>query len=92
MTPMKRYQVAAARAERALFPASLHMQQMYWTVVGVPAGRQKSIFDEFGNIEAYKGAPLVQPLWRDASGRATVCHRRMRWRMRCAMAGCRCRR
>jgi len=71
MTPMKRYQVAAARAERALFPASLHMQQTYWTVVGVHAGRQKSIFDEFGNIEAYKGAPLVQPLWRDASGRAT---------------------
>ena len=70
MTPMKRYQVAASRAHRALFPPSLHMQQSYWTVVGVHGGLQKSIFDEFGNIEAYKGAPLVQPLWRDASGRA----------------------
>ncbi|MBN6152557.1 discoidin domain-containing protein [Xanthomonas sp. AmX2] len=70
MTPMKRYQVAASRADRALFPASLQMQQTYWTVVGIHGGRQKSIFDEFGNLEAYKGAPLVQPLWRDASGRA----------------------
>ncbi|MBB5886237.1 hypothetical protein DYQ93_11050 [Xanthomonas sp. LMG 8992] len=69
MTPMKRYQVAAQRgATRALFPASLHMQQTYWTAVGIHAGRQKSIFDEYGNLEAWKGAPLVQPLWRDASG------------------------
>ncbi|MDY4341351.1 discoidin domain-containing protein [Xanthomonas sp. LF07-6] len=71
MTPMKRYQVAAQRgATRALFPASLHMQQTYWTAVGIHAGRQKSIFDEYGNLEAWKGAPLVQPLWRDASGTA----------------------
>lgn len=68
MTPMKRYQIAATRARSDLFPASLHLQQTYWTVVGVHAGRQKSIFDEYGNIEAFKGAPLVQPLWRDASG------------------------
>ncbi len=72
MTPMKRYEIAAARAHRELFPSSLHAQQVYWTVVGVPAGRQKSIFDEYGNIEAFKGAPLVQPVWRDASGRAAA--------------------
>ncbi|HVI58859.1 MAG TPA: discoidin domain-containing protein [Luteimonas sp.] len=72
LTPMKRYQVAAARAHRALFPSSLHMQQVYWTVVGIPAGMQKSIFDEYGNLEAFKGAPLVQPVWRDASGRAAA--------------------
>ncbi|MBO9881124.1 discoidin domain-containing protein [Xanthomonas sp. D-109] len=71
MTPMKRYQVAAQRgATRVLFPASLHMQQTYWTAVGIHAGRQKSIFDEYGNLEAWKGAPLVQPLWRDVSGTA----------------------
>ncbi|MFC6840943.1 discoidin domain-containing protein [Xanthomonas theicola] len=70
MTPMKRYQMAAQRGQRALFPASLHMQQIYWTAVGIHAGRQKSIFDEYGNLEAWKGAPLVQPLWRDASGTA----------------------
>lgn len=70
MTPMKRYQVAAQRGQGALFPASLHMQQTYWTAVGIHAGRQKSIFDEYGNLEAWKGAPLVQPLWRDASGTA----------------------
>ena len=72
LTPMKRYEIAAARAHRDLFPSSLHARQVYWTVVGVPAGRQKSIFDEYGNIEAFKGAPLVQPLWRDASGRAAA--------------------
>ncbi|MCC4598307.1 discoidin domain-containing protein, partial [Xanthomonas campestris pv. phormiicola] len=70
MTPMKRYQIAAQRGQGALFPASLHMQQTYWTAVGIHAGRQKSIFDEYGNLEAWKGAPLVQPLWRDASGTA----------------------
>lgn len=68
MTPMKRYQVAASGAQRALFPASLHLQQTYWTAVGVHAGRQKSIFDEYGNLEAFKGAPLVQPIWRNADG------------------------
>lgn len=68
MTPMKRYQIAASGAQRALFPASLHLQQTYWTAVGIHAGRQKSIFDEYGNIEAFKGAPLVQPIWRSADG------------------------
>lgn len=68
MTPMKRYQTAASGAQRALFPASLHMQQTYWTAVGVHGGLQKSIFDEYGNIEAFKGAPLVQPIWRSADG------------------------
>ncbi len=70
MTPMKRYQIAASGAQRALFPASLHLQQTYWTAVGVHGGRQKSIFDEYGNIEAFKGAPLVQPIWRNADGNA----------------------
>lgn len=68
MTPMKRYQIAASGAHSALFPASLHLQQTYWTAVGVHGGLQKSIFDEHGNIEAFKGAPLVQPIWRNADG------------------------
>jgi len=72
MTPMKRYQLAATGPQAALFPSSLHMQQVYWTVVGIPAGRQKAVFDEYGNLEAFKGAPLVQPVWRDASGRAAA--------------------
>ena len=70
MTPMRQYQIAASGAQRALFPASLQMQQTYWTAVGVHAGRQKSIFDEYGNLEAFKGAPLVQPIWRSADGHA----------------------
>lgn len=70
-TPLRRYEVAASRAHRDLFPSSLHQQQVYWTTVGVPAGRQKSLFDEYGNLEAFKGAPMVQALWRDASGAAS---------------------
>lgn len=72
LTPTKRYEVIAARAHRTLFPSSLHQQQVYWTTVGIPAGRQKSLFDEYGNLEAFKGAPMLQAIWRDASGRAAI--------------------
>lgn len=72
MTPMKRYQVAASRANASLYPSSLHMQQVYWTDVGVPAGLQKAIFDEYGDIEPFKGGPLVQAIWRGADGKATI--------------------
>ncbi|MFT3763360.1 MAG: discoidin domain-containing protein [Pseudoxanthomonas sp.] len=78
LTPMKRYQIAAARQHAALFPSSLHDEQVYWTAVGIPAGRQKAVFDEYGNLEAFKGAPLVQPLWRDGSGQATAATSRTR--------------
>jgi hypothetical protein len=72
MTGMKRYQVVASRANAPLFPSSLHMQQVYWTAVGVPAGLQKSIVDEYGNIEPYKGGPQIQAIWRDAAGHASI--------------------
>ncbi|WP_334178596.1 discoidin domain-containing protein [Pseudoxanthomonas sp.] len=72
MTAMKRYELAASREYADLFPSSLHQQQVYWTAIGIPAGRQKSVLDEFGHVEAFKGAPLVQPIWRDASGRASA--------------------
>ncbi len=72
MTPLRRYEVAALRRNADLFPASLHQQQVYWTTVGIPAGQQKSVFDEFGNIEAFKGAPLVQPIWRAHDGRTAA--------------------
>ncbi len=69
LTPLRRYQVAAAREHAGLFPATLHDQQVYWTVVGVPAGRQKSLLDEYGNVEPWKGSPLVQAVWHGADGR-----------------------
>ena len=72
LTPTKRLEVLAAREHAALFPSILHREQVYWTVVGVPAGRQKSIFDEYGNVEAFKGAPMVQAIWRDRNGQATI--------------------
>jgi hypothetical protein len=74
MTTMKRYEIVASRAHRELFPSSLHSQQVYWTVVGVPAARRKSVLDEYGDLEAFKGAPLVQPLWRDRSGRTAAAY------------------
>lgn len=76
MTPMKRYEIAASRAHRELFPASLHAQQTYWTVVGIPAGVQKTIFSEYGDVEAFRGAPLVQPIWRNRDGRAAAAYER----------------
>jgi hypothetical protein len=69
MTALKRYKIFAGREHTPLFPSSLHEQQVYWTAVSVPAGEQKSLFDEYGDLEPFKDAPLVQPLWRDASGR-----------------------
>jgi hypothetical protein len=72
MTPLKRYEITASRSHRELYPDILHRQQVYWTVTGIPAGVQKSVFDEYGNVEAFKGAPMVQPLWRDDAGRAVA--------------------
>lgn len=72
MTPLRRYEIAASQRQSALFPSSLRSQQVYWTAVGIPAGQQKSVFDEYGDLEAYKGAPLVQPIWRDASGKTAA--------------------
>ena len=72
MTPLKRYEIFAGREHSALFPSSLHQQQVYWTALSVPAGEQKSLFDEYGDLEAFKGAPMVQPLWRDGSGRTVA--------------------
>lgn len=72
--PLRRYEVAAAGANRDLFPLNLRNQQVYWTTVGIAAQPQKSIFDEFGNLEAWKGAPMLQPLWRDAKGSVHAAH------------------
>lgn len=72
--PLRRYEVAAARAQRELFPLNLRNQQVYWTSVGIAGAPQKSIFDEFGNLEAWKGAPMLQPLWREANGHMHAAH------------------
>jgi hypothetical protein len=72
MTALKRYEILAGREYPSLFPPTLHHQQVYWTAVSVPAGEQKSLFDEYGDLEPFKGGPLIQPLWRDASGRVVA--------------------
>ena len=72
MTPLKRYEIFAGREHPALFPPTLHHQQVYWTALSVPAGEQKSLFDEYGDLEPFKDGPLLQPLWRDASGRVVA--------------------
>lgn len=71
-TPLRRYQIAAQRRHHELFPETLHARQVYWTVVGEPAAMRKSVLDEWGDVEAFKGAPLVQPLWRDSAGAAAA--------------------
>jgi hypothetical protein len=73
MTPLKRYEIFAGARYPALFPPTLHhQQQVYWTALSVPAGEQKSLFDEYGDLEPFKDGPLLQPLWRDASGRVVA--------------------
>jgi hypothetical protein len=72
MSALKRYEIFAGREHTALFPPSLHHQQVYWTAVSVPAGEQKSLFDEYGDLEPFRDGPLLQPLWRDASGRVVA--------------------
>ncbi|HEY0334926.1 MAG TPA: discoidin domain-containing protein [Stenotrophomonas sp.] len=72
LTPTKRFEILANRDHAHLFPSILHREQVYWTVVGVPAGRQKSIFDEYGNLEAFKGSPMLQAIWRDTDGPAAT--------------------
>jgi hypothetical protein len=72
MTSLKRYEIFADREHPALFPPTLHHQQVYWTALSVPSGQQKSLFDEYGDLEPAKDAPLLQPLWRDGSGRVVA--------------------
>jgi len=72
LTPTRRYEIAASRAHGALFPSSLHQQQVYWTALGIPAGRQKSLLDEYGNLEPFKGGPMLQAVWRGRDGKARV--------------------
>lgn len=69
LTLAKRYQIAASRSAPGLFPAWVSREQTYWTVFGVPAGREKSIIDEYGNVEPLKHMPAVQPLLRTSDGR-----------------------
>jgi len=71
-TPTRRYEIAASRAHAGLFPSSLHQQQVYWTALGIPAGRQKSLLDEYGNLEPFKGGPMLQAVWRGDDGKAAV--------------------
>jgi hypothetical protein len=71
-TPLRRYQLAAERRYGDLFPETMHARQVYWTVVGTPAALRKSVIDEWGDVEAFKGAPMVQPLWRDSAGAAAA--------------------
>ena len=37
LTALKRYEIFAGREHSALFPSSLHQQQVYWTALSVPA-------------------------------------------------------
>ncbi len=59
LTRTKRYEIVASRAHRELFPSSLHQQQVYWTAVGIPAGRQKSIFEAMQFMQELRERTMV---------------------------------
>lgn len=65
---MKCYQIVVSGVQCVLFLVLLYWQQIYWIVVGVYVGWQKLIFDEYGNIEVFKGVLLVQLIWCNVDG------------------------
>ncbi len=61
-TPLRRYELAAAKAPAGWYPDVLREQQVYWTVSGLPAHPSESLLDEFGSLEPFAGAPRLMPL------------------------------
>lgn len=64
MTPLTRYQLAAQKADRGLYPLSLRREQVYWAAIGLPDDEAESLIDEFGNLEPVAGGPSLTPLVR----------------------------
>ena len=55
------YRVAAQTAPRGVYPLQLLDEQVYWTVVGLPADPEESLLDEYGNLEPVHGGSMLQP-------------------------------
>ena len=61
VTPLSLYQLAAAKAAPGMYPYSLLKNQIYWTLVGLPADGEESLLDEFGNLEPKAGSCSLMP-------------------------------
>ena len=55
------YRIAAQSAPRGVYPMQLLDEQVYWTVVGLPADPEESLLDEYGNLEPFSGGCMLQP-------------------------------
>ena len=62
--PIGALERAARKGCADLYPQSLFGRQVYWTVLGEPGQEGEALFDEYGNLEARRGAPQLMPLLR----------------------------
>jgi len=60
-TPLGPYEAAAAQRRLGLYPTSLRMRQIYWTVIGARNDFDEVLFDEYGNLEPKLGGPQLMP-------------------------------
>ncbi len=63
-TPTAFLQNVAREAPRGTWPRSCAGEQLYWTLVGVDAGRDEGLLSEDGTLEVGRGAFSLEPfLW-----------------------------
>ena len=66
LTETGAYEIAARKAPPGHYPQWLVKRQTYWTIVGLPADTRESLFDEYGNLEPWRGSWSLTPyLYRD---------------------------
>ncbi|MDD7914140.1 discoidin domain-containing protein [Polaribacter ponticola] len=62
LSNLVKYEILAQKMPLGLYPTQLKNRQVYWTLLGVPNDTEESLFDEYGNIEPYAGAPTLMPV------------------------------
>lgn len=61
LTPTSDYQLATENARPGLYPEQFRKRQVFWTVTGLPAGKEKSALDEYGDLEPRAGDGTLVP-------------------------------
>ena len=56
-----KYNFTAKKHRRGIYPLQFLKEQVYWTLMGVPGGREESLVDELGNFEPRRKAGSLQP-------------------------------
>lgn len=62
LSNLVKYEILAQKMPLGLYPTQLKNRQVYWTLLGVSNDTEESLFDEYGNIEPYAGAPTLMPV------------------------------